>query len=378
MILAFRLAIRFLVTASDGYPRLTTWVAIIGLAFGIASLILVDAVYTAYETGIEKSILAGIEQIVIESKTASKSSPGLVESKISKIENVAEVVQIGTMETLAIKESLNSFARVRVSFGKRVEPISMGKALAGRLSVRAGDEVTFLVPASEGEPSSVHVRIDRIVDFGLYDIDLTTIGGSSEKFPREIVEAAETSRHFAVKLRDPYAADETVNTLSKNLGADFNLTSWRKSYASLFTALNFERRIATLFVSLLVVFASLTSGAVLSIMVGERKREVAILKSCGMRSRDVYLTFLLAGALIALLGSVSGVVLGVFGAYVAEAAGFGLLPSDVYSVRQILIVPNMQKSLFIGAVSFVFCMVAVAVSVSFTMRGKPVSLLRET
>jgi lipoprotein-releasing system permease protein len=241
-------------------------------------------------------------------------------------------------------------------------PIILGKEMADELGAKVGSVV--LVTSPQGEltpfglvPKYTRFRVAGIFDSGFYDYD------SSWAFTR----LSDAQRLFALgdviqiiefKIDDIYKAAEVGHNLEQAAGPGFMTTNWMEQNKPLFHALRLERLVTFITVGLIVFVAALNILISLTMMVMEKTRDIAVLMSMGTRKSQVRKVFIAQGALIGLVGTAVGLVLG----YVLSWTGghyhlFALAP-EVYSIDYVPFAPRVIDGILVAIVAIGTSLVA--------------------
>lgn len=232
------------------------------------------------------------------------------------------------------------------------DPIIIGKELAKNLGASVGDTVMVTSPQGTLTPFEVvpkyrHFRVVGIFDSGFYDFDaqwaFTNLDAAQRLFDlKNVVSVIE------FKLDDVYKADAVAQTIQKAAGPGFDTTTWVDQNHALFSALKLERLVTILTIGLIVLVAALNIFITLAMMVMDKNRDIAVLKSMGARNRQIWTVFTLHGILIACLGTILGLVLGYGGSWLGEAYQLIPLQADVYGLSFVPFIPRPWDGLWIG------------------------------
>src|SRR5437773_1390361 len=220
-------------------------------------------------------------------------------------------------------------------------PILLGKEMADELGAHVGS--TVLVTSPQGEltpfglvPKYTRFRVTGVFDSGFYDYD------SSWAFTR----LSDAQRLFALgdviqiiefKIDDIYKAAEVGRALEQAAGPGFMTTNWMEQNKPLFHALRLERLVTFITVGLIVFVAALNILISLTMMVMEKTRDIAVLMSMGTRKAQVRKVFIAQGALIGIVGTAIGLVLGYARSWVGGHYHAVALAPEVYSIDYVLV-----------------------------------------
>ena len=238
---------------------------------------------------------------------------------------------------------------------KAMPPIILGREMADELGAKVGSVVLVTSPQGELTPFGLvpkynRFRVSGVFDSGFYDYD------SSWAFTR----LSDAQRLFALgdviqiiefKIDDIYKAPEVGRALEEAAGPGFMTSNWMDQNKPLFHALRLERLVTFITVGLIVFVAALNILISLTMMVMEKTRDIAVLMSMGTRKSQVSKVFVAQGALIGVVGTAIGLVLG----YVLSWAGahyhlFSLAP-EVYSIDYVPFAPRVIDGVLVSLIA---------------------------
>jgi lipoprotein-releasing system permease protein len=217
--------------------------------------------------------------------------------------------------------------------------ILLGSKLASRLSVFPGDIVT-LVPVTEAKVNpALGVAVPRFWKFEVTGLFTTGMFQYDNQF---VVLSRETAQRFtglgnavsgiAVRLADPERAPEIGEALEKRLGYPYRALDWQTQNASLFSALQLEKLAMGLIIFFIMVVAAFNIVGTLTMVVTDKTREIGILGAMGLTSPAVARIFLIQGAVIGLVGTALGVLVGLAVAYIVDESGWIRINPAVYFI----------------------------------------------
>jgi len=259
-------------------------------------------------------------------------------------------------------------------------PILLGKEMADELGAHVGS--TVLVTSPQGEltpfglvPKYTRFRVVGIFDSGFYDYD------SSWAFTR----LSDAQRLFALgdviqiiefKIDDIYKAGEVGQELEKAAGPGFMTTNWMEQNKPLFHALRLERLVTFITVGLIVFVAALNILISLTMMVMEKTRDIAVLMSMGTRKAQIRKVFIAQGALIGLVGTAIGLVLGYTLSWMGgHYHAFALAP-EVYSIDYVPFAPRGVDGILVAFVAVATSLIATIYPSWSAARVLPAEALR--
>jgi lipoprotein-releasing system permease protein len=234
-------------------------------------------------------------------------------------------------------------------------PIILGKDMADELGARVGSVVLVTSPQGELTPFGLvpkysRFRVVGIFDSGFYDYD------SSWSFTR----LSDAQRLFALgdviqivefKIDDIYQAAQVGKDLEQAAGPGFMTTNWMEQNRPLFRALRLERLVTFITVGLIVFVAALNILISLTMMVMEKTRDIAVLMSMGTRKAQVRRIFIAQGALIGLVGTAIGLVLGYALSWLGGHYHLFSLAPEVYSINYVPFAPRVIDGVLVAVVA---------------------------
>jgi lipoprotein-releasing system permease protein len=234
-------------------------------------------------------------------------------------------------------------------------PIILGKEMADELGAKVDSIVLVTSPQGQLTPFGLvpkysRFRVAGIFDSGFYDYD------SSWAFTRlsdaqRLFSLGDVIQIIEFKIDDIYKAADVGQELEREAGPGFMTTNWMEQNKPLFHALRLERLVTFITVGLIVFVAALNILISLTMMVMEKTRDIAVLMSMGTRKSQVRKVFIAQGALIGVVGTAIGLVLG----YVLSWAGghyhlFSLAP-EVYSIDYVPFAPRLLDGILVAVVA---------------------------
>ena len=239
--------------------------------------------------------------------------------------------------------------------------IILGKDLAGQAGAMVGDTVTLTTPQGSLTPMGVMPRQRRFklvgtFRLGLYDVDSTT--GMVALEPGMRLAGVEKVDHIEVKVADIYDAPRIADEIAAEFGPEYVTQDWTDINQQLYSALMLEKIGMGIGIGLIVMVAALNIIASLILLVMEKTRDIAILKTMGASRRSIMLVFLLQGTIIGVIGTVVGAALGTAMSTVLDRYRLISIPSDVYQVSYLpfKVLPGDLASVIVGAV--IVCFIA--------------------
>ena len=257
--------------------------------------------------------------------------------------------------------------------------ILIGKDLAAKLGAKMGDSVLVLTPQGTLSPMGMiprtrQLRVAGIFSLGLYEIDsqwgLVSLDVAKRLLGKPGIELIQ------LKVDDIYDAPQIAESIPATLGSEYITQDWADMNRSLFEALTLEKVAIALAIGLIVMVAALNIIASLVLLVMEKHRDIAILKTMGASARSMTIIFMLQGLIIGIVGTLVGAASGYAIARLADRYELIKVPIDVYQVSHMpFTVLPVDVALVVG-VAVVICFVATIYPSRQAARLDPVQALR--
>lgn len=373
----FKLAIRYFRSRRKSLARFTAVVAVVGIAAGVAALILANALAKGFADEMQNKILANTAHISIFSTGGAEIHDWqMIKEKIGTIENVENIAPTTYENALLIGDTETSYAILKVQHQSQLtgNQIAVGVKLAEKLNLKIGDAAE-IATIENRTPS--RVRVAEIFQTGLYDYDATWIYIAPENYARLHGRQTFAPTILSVSVKDIYQANETANEIRRNLGAKYKVVDWQEANQPLFAALSLERKVALAIIGLIIFIAALNITTTLALLVGERRLDIAVLRTCGAKASSLIVIFLLEGLFLGLVGIFCGVLFGLLGCFLGNYFKLVSLSAEVYSLNHISFSPTLANVSLIIFAAFFLCLAATAYPAFKASRIKPLENLRQ-
>ncbi len=241
-------------------------------------------------------------------------------------------------------------------------PILIGKELALTLGVRAGDYIRIVLPSGTITPIGMmpKIRLARVCGvqtMGMYEYDMS-LAFMPLKAAQKLLGIGNKVHAFEVKISDIYAADGFVKALQKVLGYPFWIMDWQQMSRNLFSAMELEKFAMFVVLTLIVLVAAFNIISTLSMMVMEKKSDIAILKAMGATNGQILRIFMLNGTIIGVMGTILGVIGGTTLCWLLKRYKFIKIPKEVYYTDSIPILLYRSDVIIIAASALIICLLA--------------------
>jgi lipoprotein-releasing system permease protein len=350
------------------FISIITFISILGSMVGVTALIVVLSVMTGFEEDLREKILGvNAHLVVLELGRGMKDYKGVAE-KVKQVEGVIgaspfiynqamlsteggvvgvvirglDVGSVGEVTALPKRiksgsiEGLNNSLQDKYVEGSPLPGIVVGKEVAKNLGVVAGNEVNVISPSGTMTPSGPVPRIARfkisgIFEFGMYEYDSSMAFISLESANR-FFRMGDTVTGVEVKIKDIYQAEQMGKNIQKAIGGFYYVRTWMDMNKNLFSALKLEQAAMFIILLLIVIVAALNIISTLIMVVMEKSKDIAILKSMGATANGIMRIFMIEGLVIGVVGATLGILGGVFLSVMLKKYQFIKLPGDVYTI----------------------------------------------
>ena len=257
--------------------------------------------------------------------------------------------------------------------------ILLGRNLAEQLGVGTGEIVTLLTPQGTLSPMGMfprsrRVRVAGIYALGLYEFD-AAYGFVSLEFAGRLLGKAAPDL-IEVRVADIDAAPRIADTIVTTFGSEYVSQDWADMNQALFSALWLEKMAISITIGLIVMVAALNIVASLILLVMEKSRDIAILKTMGTSSKRVMTIFMLQGLIIGVVGTTIGAVCGLALCWVFDRYRLIQIPMDVYQVSYVPFVVRPLDFAVVIVSAILICFLATLYPSRQASRLDPVQALR--
>lgn len=397
-------------TRKEAFFSVISLIAFAGIVLGVATLIVVTAVFNGFRAELLTRILGVNGHIVIQSPDQPFEDYADVATRVALVSGVNKVIPIiegqalatggkeGGMGVLVRGMSGSDLATIEL-VAKNVrsgtldgfdtsEAIAIGTRMAEKLGVAAGDRVTLVSPEGDVTPLGTTPRIKAyevgaIFEVGMSDFDTSILfmpfGEAQLYFNSENVAHA-----VEVFLDDADAVDAAVPAIEAVAGRDLFLLDWRQRDRTFFDILNVQRNVVFFVNSLIIMIAALNIISSLIILVKDKGRAIAILRTIGATRGMVMRAFFLVGATLGVTGTLAGVALGVLICnYVEEIrqffswlSGVNLFSNELYFLSTLPAELDLRQTLFVVSLALALSFLATLYPAWRAARLDPVEALR--
>ena len=384
------ITLRFLKTRkNDGFLNVISIFSFIGISLGVAVLIIVMSVMNGFRTELINKIVGfnshltikSYDQIIDKNKIDSGAIKSIYESAIFSNSGEAIILKNETSKGIVLRGYLSKdFSKLKIIKNKNFKgdkldldtnSISIGNELSFSLNLKIGDEITILSPSGVqtiigSMPKQKTFIVRSIFNSGLAEFD-NNIALINLSTLEDFFGFQQEQRNLEIYLKNPKNIEKQKFEFQKIYDQEF-VYSWADMNSSLFSALKVERNVMFIILSLIIIVAAFNIISGLTILVKNKTKDIAILKSIGVLNKSIVKIFFLIGVIIGTSATIFGIFLGVtFSLYVENLRQFlsstfniSLFPEEIYFLSKMPSEINLNSILIISTCS-IFITIVVSI-----------------
>jgi lipoprotein-releasing system permease protein len=322
------------------FISIITFISTAGVALGVMALIVVLAVMTGFENDLKEKILGtNAHIVVIRSGAPMEDYRSVIEKlkgfkgvqaatpfiynqvMLSSGKNVSGVVlrgidvatdrQVTRLSKSIVEGSIDSLDPVMGQGADATPGLMVGKELAKHLNLFLGDKVNVISPMGNITPLGMMPRmkpfkVTGIFNTGMFEYD-STLAYVSLGQAQSFFDLGDTVTGIQLKVEDVYHTDELARSINREMGINFYARDWMQMNKNILFALKTEKIVMFIILTLIVLVAAFGIASTLFMVVMEKTRDIAILKSMGATGTSIMKIFVLEGLIIGVIGTLIGV-----------------------------------------------------------------------
>ena len=371
----------------EGFLKIISIFSFLGIMIGVAILIIVMSVMNGFKTDLTSKILGLNPHIVIQPNSYNISEEYVL--KLKKLFKKISLNKSYTGEGIVIskdntkgvylkgvdkkeKNTAEFFSKYLSkgsleSFDKN--NIFLGAELAYNLDLKIGDSISLMSSAFVSTPlgrlpKQENFKVAGILNTGFLEFDQNIIFLNIED-ALSIFNKEKKDQNIEIYLNDPLKANSLKEKIQK-INQNYFVFTWSDLNKSLFSALKVERNVMFIILTLIVIVAAFNIISGLTILIKNKTKEIAILKTLGLSNKSIKKTFFLTGLTIGFFSSVSGVILGVLFSinieklriFLSNVFSLEIFPSDIYFLDKLPSEINISSILIIFTISLIISAIA--------------------
>lgn len=397
-------------TRRNGFISFISGVSMLGIALGVAALIIVLSVMNGFQKEVRDRMLGVLSHIEVFEGNG-QAIPDLA-TTLSTIEARPEVLGaapfVGAQALIARGEDMKGAlvrgidpalepkvtdlaAELADTVLPRLKPgefgIVLGGELARSLGVIAGDTVTLIAPSGQVTPAGVVPRVRSMTvvgtfDSGHYEYDSALAMLHQDDAAR--IFRVEGPTGVRVKIRDLHAAREVAVHMAADLPPGLVVRDWTRQNRTWFAAVQLEKRMMFIILTLIVAVAAFNLVSTLVMTVTDKRADIAILRTLGASPRSIMGIFVVQGAAVGVIGTGLGLLLGLGVAFnidtlvpaLERLLGASFLPQDIYLISRMPSDPQQADIVPVAVISLVLAFAATLYPSWRASRVNPAEALR--
>jgi lipoprotein-releasing system permease protein len=266
--------------------------------------------------------------------------------------------------------------------------IILGAALAEKLRVSVGDRLTLVAAQPTGEPGGVapelrSYTIRGLFSVGMYEYD-SALALVSIEDAQDLFKVGNAVSGIRLRFEDPLRSKAWATQILGNLGTDYFAIDWTEFHVNFFKALKSQKAMLFIIVTMIVAVAAFNIVSTLVMVVTDKRSDIAILRTLGLKPRAIMGVFMVQGVIIGLIGTLSGAIAGVWltthikaiADWIERSTGFDLLPADVYFLSELPYEVHLADLLAVCITAFLLSLLATLYPAWRAARTQPAEALR--
>ncbi len=371
----------------EGFLKIISIFSFLGIMIGVAILIIVMSVMNGFKTDLTKKILGLNPHLVIE-----PNSFKINEAYISKLKNNFQEISLSRSfsgEGIIISNNnakgvilkgVNKNEKKIVNFFKNFmtsgnlnnfteNSVFIGTEMAFNLNLKEGDSLsimssTFVSTPFGSLPKQENFKVTGIFNTGFLEFDQNIVFLNIQD-ALSIFDKENTDQNIEIYLKDPLSANSYKNKIQE-INKNYFVYTWSDLNKTLFSALKVERNVMFIILSLIIVVAAFNIISGLTILIKNKTKEIAILKTLGLSNKSIKKTFFLTGLIIGFLATLSGIILGIlfsiniekFRIFLSTVFNFEIFPSDIYFLDELPSEINFYSVVVVFVISLLISAIA--------------------
>ncbi|RYF15622.1 MAG: lipoprotein-releasing ABC transporter permease subunit [Comamonadaceae bacterium] len=396
-------------TRRNGFISFISGVSMLGISLGVAALIIVLSVMNGFQKEVRDRMLSVVSHIEVYGPGGGVLPD--VNRTLAEVRRHPEVV--GAAPFVAAQSLLARGEDMRGTIVRGIDPklegqvtdlaaasqptleklaagqfnVVLGAELARTLGVREGDPVTIIAPGGQVTPAGVVPRLKQMTVVGTFDS-----GHFEYDSGLVLMHVEDAARLFRLegptgvrlKLKDLHRARQVAAELSTQLTGDFLIRDWTRQNRTWFAAVQLEKRMMFIILTLIIAVAAFNLVSTLVMTVTDKRADIAILRTLGASPSSIMGIFVVQGALVGVIGTLAGLLLGLLVAVnidvivpaMERALNASFLPRDIYLISRMPSDPQSADILPIAVISLVLAFVATLYPSWRASRVNPAEALR--
>ncbi|MCB1491324.1 MAG: lipoprotein-releasing ABC transporter permease subunit [Rhodobiaceae bacterium] len=394
---------------SEKFVSVITWISLIGITLGVATLIIVMAVMNGFRQELLNKILGINGHVLVYPADTTFTDYADVAIRLNKVDGVVHAVPLAEGQVMAsgptgaagillrgirpedidaihsVAETVRQGSLVSFMAG---DGLLIGSRLAQNLGVIVGDKITLLQPRGAVTPFGVTPKVRAYEVTGIFEMGMAEYDSTFAIMPlaeaQGYLNLDDTVNAIEVYTDDPENVEAILPRIEAAAGRQIYVSDWRQRNATFFNTLQVERNVMFLILTLIILIAALNIISGLITLVRDKSADIAILRTMGLDRYAVLRIFFIAGASIGVVGTLSGLILGTLVCinietirqWISLLTGTELFSPEVYYLTQLPAEMNPHEVVAVVAMALFLSFVATLYPAWRAAQLDPVEALR--
>jgi lipoprotein-releasing system permease protein len=395
---------------TDGFISIFSWFSIIGITIGVAAIIIVMAVMNGFREELISRLLGINGHLNIYSNTGqiTKEEVNIIKSDFSDnqliplIQTQALVISNEFSKGVFLRgydnEYLDDLHFLKQNiiegklFGNNINDIVIGYVLANKFGLSVGDEIKIAIPKTDNTifgniPRFKTLTVSGILNLGMYEYDSNFVFSNISIARKLLVLEDQNFNLIEIFTQSPNNIEIIQDKVNRRIITNnFRLytSSWKENNSTLINALNVEKNVMFLILTLIILVASMNIISGLIIFVKEKNKDIGILKTIGLSNKSLIKIFLSIGLIIGLIGTIFGGLVGVIFSLNIKSIQFfieNILHTDLFA-KEIYYLSNLPSRVdnlevfYVLIISIIICLIATTIPAYRSMKVDPIKSLK--
>lgn len=379
-------------TRRNGFISFISGVSMLGIALGVAALIIVLSVMNGFQKEVRDRMLGVVSHIEV----FAPGGQALPDVDLTLREAKANPQVIGAAPFVAAQALVARGEEMKGAMVRGIDParepevsdvatgaqaavlaqlvpgefgVVLGGELARSMGVVKGDRVTLIAPSGQVTPAGVVPRLKQMTvvgtfDSGHYEYDSALVFIHWEDAAK--IFRLEGPTGVRLKLKDLHQAREVAQELSRTMSGDLLLRDWTRQNRTWFAAVQVEKRMMFIILTLIVAVAAFNLVSTLVMTVTDKRADIAILRTLGASPGSIMGIFVVQGAMVGVIGTLAGLLLGLGVAFnidvivpaLERLLGASFLPQDIYLISRMPSDPQQSDIVPVAVIALLMAFVA--------------------
>ena len=400
----------------DGFISIVSWFSLIGISLGVAALIIVMSVMNGFREELLTRIMGlnGHATLYFDKKNISNNN---FENIKNTLFNFSEIKKVSALVESTVMISNNDINRGVILKGISLNDLKsndllienidietiklfgeknfiiLGKRLSTNLGLKQGDSIQLIAPTGTNTPFGKAPSAKKFIfagtfDVGMYEYDSSVIFMKINDLRQFLGMSENYIDKIEIKYFNPESADILNSNIEDVLNAtqtqDFILIPWMERHKQLSNALEVEKNVMFIILSLIILVAAFNIISSMIMLVRDKQASISILKTIGMSDYSVLKVFMMVGSSIGLLGTITGLFIGVIFSkninyikgLLEKISGTNIFEAEIYFLSSLPAKINYSEVLVVAFFSFFITVIATIYPAWRASKLDPVKVLR--